>query len=92
MRSVCPEEEDSFFFFCSCTLFLVFLTKGDVMMMESFFLRADSKEMIQRLARMCSPNWLTAPPISSYFASHPLVAVLFIFYLVLLIVHVMTTL
>lgn len=42
-----------------------------MMMMERFFLIADSKEMMQRRVRMCSPNSLTAPPISTYLASPP---------------------
>lgn len=83
MRRVCPEKEDSFlilFFFEAAPAF--FLTKGDVMMMERFFLTADSEEMIHRPARMCSPNCLTAPPISTYFASLPTKVPFFFFFLI----------
>lgn len=41
-------------------------------MAERCFLDADSKEIGQILARMCSSNCLTGPPISTYSAPPPL--------------------
>lgn len=38
---------------------------------ERFFLSTGSKEIAQGPARMCSPNCLAGPPISTYFASPP---------------------
>lgn len=40
-------------------------------MTERYFLRTDSKEIGQSPARMCSPNCLTGPPISTYSAPLP---------------------
>lgn len=67
MRHVRPEEEDSF----PGLHPLLFLGKGAVMTKERFFLSTGSKEIAQSPARMCSPNCLTGPPISTYFASPP---------------------
>lgn len=54
----------------SCSLFLLFPCKGDVKTRRCFLSRG-SKEIGQSLVRMCSPNCLTGPPISTYFASPP---------------------